>query len=97
MSQSRVTHQSSGRKGFYSASAFVPAKSGRDLFNEGAPLSACLTKNQADEWKAAEAEAIEGYLAEEAAKTIELRRSLAYLDACQLEGMPAASVCAVLC
>jgi hypothetical protein len=96
MSQSRVAQQGSGRKGFCSGSAFVPAKSGRDLFLEGAPLSACLTNAQASEWKAAEAAEIEAYLAEEA-KKLELRRSLAYLDVCRLEGMPAAKACAVLC
>lgn len=96
MSHPRVAQQGSGRKGIYTKATFVPAKSGRDLFAEGAPLSACLTNAQASEWKAAEAEAINAYLAEEA-KRIELRRSLAYLDVCRLEGMPAAAACAVLC
>jgi len=96
MSRSRLAHQGSGSKGILSRATFVPAKSGRDLFAEGAPLSACLTNAQASEWKAAEAESINAYLAEEA-KRIELRRSLAYLDDCRLEGMPAAAACAVLC
>lgn len=122
MTSSRVSHKPSGDKGIYSR--FIPAKTGAELFREGAPLSACETKNQVNEWLAAESAAIGAYLAEEAAKATkreafiaqvqesnrrlqiaeskermnaDLRRSLAYLDCCRLEGMPAAYACAVLC
>lgn len=98
MTHPRLAQNGHGNKGTYSR--FIPAtpkaKSGADLFNEGAPLSACLTDNQVSEWKAAESAAIEAYLAEEAER-INLRRSLAYLDCCRLEGVPAARACAVLC
>lgn len=96
MTSPRITHKPSGGKGFSPKAAFVAPKSGADLFREGAPLSACLTKNQEAEWLAAEAAEIAAYLAEEKAN-VDLRRSLAYLDGCMLEGMPAASACAVLC
>ena len=128
MTHPRLAQNGHGNKGTYSR--FIPAvpaakaKSGADLFNEGAPLSACETKNQVDEWLAAEAAEIAAYLAEEAAKTanreafvaqvrssnrtlqvseskvkrdLDLARSLAYLDACQMEGMPASAACAVFC
>lgn len=98
MTSPRVAHNGHGNKGTYSR--FIPAtpkaKSGADLFNEGAPLSACENRNQVNEWLAAEAAGIESYLAEEAER-INLRRSLAYLDCCRLEGVPAAKACAVLC
>ena len=66
MTHPRVAPKTNFRKGISPKATFVPAKSGADLFRSGAPLSACLTKNQEAEWLAEEAKGIEVYLAEEA-------------------------------
>jgi hypothetical protein len=81
MTSPMVTRKAAGSKGFYSEFAFVPAKSGSELFAEGANLDSCETDRQADEWLIAEAAMIDAYLAEEAAKVAKREAFIAQVRA----------------